>query len=46
VIDQIFGALGAVLIFSVISIGAAFFIASAFFGKPKCEATSQEYKDQ
>tara|TARA_Y100000768_G_C23464172_1_gene445095 strand:+ start:218 stop:358 length:141 start_codon:yes stop_codon:yes gene_type:complete len=45
-IEQVLGAIGALLIFSVISIGAAFFIASAFFGKPKCEITSQEYKDQ
>ena len=45
-IDQMLGALGAILIFSVISIAAAFFIASAFFGKPKCEITNQEYKDQ
>ena len=45
-IEQVFGAVGALLVFSVISIGAAFFIASAFFGKPKCEITSQEYKDQ
>jgi|TARA_E500000305_G_C3887870_1_gene172845 hypothetical protein len=45
-IEQVLGAIGALLIFSVISIGATFFIASAFFGKPKCEITSQEYKDQ
>ncbi len=45
-IDQILGALGAILIVSVISIAAASFIASTFFGKPKFEITSQEYKDQ
>ena len=41
-IEQVLGALGALLIYSVISVAITFFIAYSFFGKPK---SSDEHAD-